>query len=84
MCTKSQGLPIDVPFYPYTFYMRSAVYKKQGALDRHLILSLYFLYAQCWKLPIDDHYTFQTQSALAYEKARGIYISIIQHISGIQ
>jgi hypothetical protein len=26
--TKSKGLSIDVLFYPYTFYTRSAAYKK--------------------------------------------------------
>jgi hypothetical protein len=42
MHAKSKGFPIDVPFYPYTFYMHSVVYKKQGAPDQRLILSLYF------------------------------------------
>jgi hypothetical protein len=27
-CIKSKGLPIDISFYAYTFYMRNAVYKK--------------------------------------------------------
>jgi hypothetical protein len=30
--TKSKGLPIDVLFYSYTFYMSSATYNKQGLL----------------------------------------------------
>jgi hypothetical protein len=42
--TKSKGLPIDISFYSYTFYMRSAAYKKQGAPDRRPILLLYFLH----------------------------------------
>jgi hypothetical protein len=43
---KSKGLPIDVTFYSYTFYMCSAAYKKQGASDRCPILLLYFLHVQ--------------------------------------
>jgi hypothetical protein len=31
--TKIRGLLIDVMLHPYTFYMRSTAYKKQGALD---------------------------------------------------
>jgi hypothetical protein len=43
--TKSKGLPINVLLYPYTFYTRNSTYKKQGNLDRHPVLLLYFLYA---------------------------------------
>jgi hypothetical protein len=44
--TKSNGLPIDIPFYPYTFYTCRTTYKKQGAPDRCPVLSLYFLHVQ--------------------------------------
>jgi hypothetical protein len=44
--TKSKGLPIDIPFYPYTFYTRSTTYKKQAAHDWRPVLFLYFLHAQ--------------------------------------
>jgi hypothetical protein len=81
---KCKRLLIDVSFYPYSFYIHNDTYKKQGAPDRRLIPSLYFLYAQCGRLSVDGHYTFHTQSSSAYEKARDVFISIIQHISGIQ
>jgi hypothetical protein len=42
--TKSKEPPIDIPYYPYTFYTRNATYKKQGAPDRRPIPSLYFLH----------------------------------------
>jgi hypothetical protein len=32
MCPKRKGLLIDVPFYPYIFYMHSTVYKCKGLL----------------------------------------------------
>jgi hypothetical protein len=31
--TKIKGLLIDVPFYSYSFYTRTAAYKKQGTPD---------------------------------------------------
>jgi hypothetical protein len=72
---KRRGLLIDVLFYPYTFYRHSATYKKQGASDRCPVLLVYFLYAQCCRLPIDDHCTFHTQQSSAYEKQdASIYI----------
>jgi hypothetical protein len=43
---KSKGLLIDVSFNPYTFYTCNVTYKKQGAPDQCLILSLYFLHMQ--------------------------------------
>jgi hypothetical protein len=44
--TKSKGLPIDVSFYSYIFYMCSATYKKQGVPDQCPILLLDFLHVQ--------------------------------------
>jgi hypothetical protein len=40
--TKSKRLLIDVQFYSYTFYPRSATYKNQGAPVQRPILLLYF------------------------------------------
>jgi hypothetical protein len=66
--TKIRGLLIDVMLHPYTFYMRSTAYKKQGALDWHPVISLYFLDVQRriqkargsdWR-PDSIYYTFYT------------------------
>jgi hypothetical protein len=73
--TKSKGLLIDVMFYPYTFYTRSVMYKKQATLDRRPILSLYFLHTRWYRFPINDYCIFHTQSTSAHEK-QGVSIYI--------
>jgi hypothetical protein len=70
MHTKSKGLLIDVPFYPYTFYTRSAVYKKQGAPDQHPILSSYFLHMQ-------RHVQKATDSQSMSQSIRVLFIRVV-------
>jgi hypothetical protein len=80
---KSKGLPIDVPFYSYIFYMCSATYRKQGAPDRRPVLLLYFLHAQCLVQKVRDSQltSYSTLIFFAHAvpctKSKGIPIDIL-------
>jgi hypothetical protein len=65
-CTKSKGLPIDIPYHlSYTFYTRSTTYKKAKD-SRWTSLIIYLMFFTC---------------TASRTKSKGLPIDVTYHLS---